>query len=657
MKKNMLFLSCFCILFWSCKKTDEMLFSDISLEAGIDFLPTRDVKGISWGGVGIIDYNNDGYEDIYIPGGSTNDRLYHNNGNSTFKNIIGETGIDKITQPHVTLGVIAGDIDNDGFKDLFITTAFPKDTSKSYFSPNLMMKNNGDGTFTDITQTSGLGLDSVFSGAASFGDINNDGLLDLYVSNLVSDRDIFRGQLWDASEPIWEMEPDRLYINIGDGKFVERSKEYGIVSPGAALACSFLDFNNDGNIDLLIANDDFGTPDSVFPNQLYVNQYPEPKFMDVSKETGVDEKNTSMGIAIGDYDNNGYLDFYVTYCGDNSLFKNSDNGLFKEESVISGTENGDVPINPKWNEITNVVYTYIPDPGFVGMDSSIFKYCKNRSDECMLHKFYIRTIDVEQQDEWHPWASIRINGDSVFLEVEKNRKVEVCFPINDGFEFKFGVEPFNHGQEEYRIVDDSVASTGWGANFQDFNNDRFLDLYVANGSETPSGAKYDNTNTLYYNSNNGRFTDTSKFSGTDCPWPSRGSVTFDFDNDGDQDIFILNLPYENDYETIHKPRCILYRNNLKLNGYNNWLKLKLIGLKSNRDAVGARAILYTGFESQIKNVVAGSSHMSMNSTNLHFGLGPYKTIDSLEIMWPGGCTQKVYNLSVNEYKEITEYCP
>jgi len=200
-KVRLLIGSFILILCFACQKKELPLFTDVSRAAGVDFLPSRLMKGISFGGIAVIDYNNDGFEDVYVPGGSSLDVLYKNNGDGTFTNVIQEAGISTIVDSIVTLGVISADINNDGFTDLFITTAFPYDTTQTFFSPNILLLNNGNGTFKDISFSSNISKDSAFSGAACFGDINNDGFIDLYVSNLVSDREIFKGQLWDASAP------------------------------------------------------------------------------------------------------------------------------------------------------------------------------------------------------------------------------------------------------------------------------------------------------------------------------------------------------------------------------------------------------------------------------------------------------------------------
>lgn len=631
-------------------------FTDISKNAGINFLPDRNFKGLSWGGIAVIDINNDGYDDLYLPGGSGDDALYKNNGDGTFTNIINTIGTKHITDKTVTLGAIAGDINNDGFSDLFITTFAPVDSSL-VFSPNLLFLNNGNETFTDITYSSGIGLDSIFSGAASFGDINNDGYIDLFVSNLVSDRNIFNNQIWDVADLIWEMSPDHLYLNNRDNTFTEISKTLNLIDPGAGLACGFFDSNNDANIDLYTANDDFGTPRDTFPNKLFINQFPINNYIDIAQKANVDEKNTSMGIAFGDYDENGYLDFYITYCGRKSLYKNNSNNTFENKAYVAGVEDDDVPIDDNMNGFTNVEYTYTPYPGFVGGDTSKFSYCKVGTNDCWTYNLYVNVVDVHPDSTYYPWTTFKYDKFNAFLEVRKDKIANFCFPLDKRFELKFNNIPFKHGEEKIEVSKGKVPSTGWGANFLDYDNDGLLDLYVSNGNETPEGALYDNTNSLYKNIGKGRFTNVSNNSGANCPWPSRGSVILDYDNDGDVDIFVQNLPYSEENTITKLPHSILYQNNLEKTGYNNWIEMNLEGVQSNKKGIGAFITCYIGYRKLIKQVDGGSSHMSISSNTVHFGLGPYKKIDSILIVWPGGANQKLYNISINQKIKIKQECP
>jgi hypothetical protein len=622
-------------------------FTDVSKQAGIDFLPVRNHIGISWGGIAVIDYNNDGYDDIYIPGGDTSDALYRNNGNGTFSNIIVESGIKKITDKFVTLTAIAGDIDNDGFTDLLVTTFSFRDSINT-FGTLILLKNNGNSTFTDISIPSNVGRDTFLSGACSFGDVNNDGYLDIYVGGLINNRHDYNTVQYKANIPYkWQMGPDKLYLNQKNATFKDVAKEIGIVDPGASLGAAFFDYNNDANIDLYTANDDFATPDSTFPNKLFENQFSKSNFIDVAGKVNVDERNTAMGIAVGDYDENGFLDLYVTYCGRNSLLNNDGKGNFKNMAFVAGVENDDVIVADSANSSKNVDYTYTPYPGFVGLDSSKIYYCKKGTNDCIHLNFYIKVLDVGTE-EFHAWPIFKLVGNNMYLEMEKNKISNFCFPLEDNYEIKFSVEPFSHGIEKVEYNNSKLPTTGWGANFLDYNNDGLLDLYVANGSEGYSGAMFDNTNSLYQNIGKGRFKDITQTSGANTPWSSRGSVTLDYDNDGDQDIFVMNMDYDSTINTTIKPYCILYRNNLLKDGYNNWLEIKLKGINANIDGVGAMLKAHIGFKTLIRQIDGGSSHMSSSTKIAHFGLGPYRKVDSLEVIWPGGVKQMVYNVAVNE---------
>lgn len=629
-------------------------FTDVSKQAGINHIPYRvqNVMKVGWGGICVIDYNNDGYDDLYLPGGDTSDALYSNNRDGTFTNVIAETGIKKITDKFVTLSAIAGDINNDGFTDLFITTFSPRDSLNSWGTP-ILLQNNGKGTFIDISVLSNIAKDTLLPGACAFGDINNDGYLDLYVGNLVSNRLDYNNTTFKGNVPYkWHMGTDKLYLNNKNGTFRDIAKEIGIVDSGANLGAAFWDFNNDGNMDLYTANDDFATPYNIFPNKLFKNLFPKLEFIDVASKANVDERNTAMGVTVGDYDENGFLDLYVTYCGKNSLLKNEGNGNFTNNAFVAGVENDDVQIDTM-NTNQNVDYTYTPFPGFVGIDTSQLDYCKKGSNECMHHNFYIKVLDVGDE-KFHAWPIFKIIDNNMYLEMEKNKISNFCFPLEDDFEIKFSVKPFSHGTEKVEYKNNRLPTTGWGANFLDYNNDGLLDLYVANGSEGYTGAMFDNTNSLYQNIGKGRFKDVSQTSGANTPWSSRGSVLLDYDNDGDQDIFVMNFPYDAKLKLEKYPYSILYRNNLEKNGYNNWLEVKLKGIASNSEGVGAMLKAHIGFRTIIRQIDGGSSHMSSSTKIAHFGLGPYRKVDSLEIIWPGGQKQMVYNISINQILTVIQ---
>ena len=540
-------------------------FSDVASAAGLNHL--FDVGDYHFGGgAAIIDFNNDGFEDIYVTGGANNDVLYQNNGDGTFTDVSVSANISS-SYGFLSQGAIAGDFDNDGFDDLFITCRGPVNDFSAY-GTNLLLKNNGNGTFSDVTVNSGVSNEVAFSTSAAFVDVNNDGFLDIYVANYWHEPfdDIVNEVGTLANFGSWEFtgRPNNLYVNNGDGTFTEAASQYGIDNNGVTWAVTFSDFDNDRDQDLMVLND-FGQ--EIVQSSTYQNEYPQESFTNITSTSGFNDLQgydlTAMGVAVGDYDLNGTLDYYVTNTGKNFLFKNNGSGYFSDVTDQAGVRN----------------------------------------------EFYDVPLDTV-----YPWATNPICG---------------C-----------------HW--------DSVV-VGWGTNFVDYDNDMDLDLFVSNGSMNPNvffGT--DMGNTFYENNGDGTFTDitvTSNLGATDI---CRGSVSADFDNDGDIDLLVVVQKYYDGFSPQPTPNIHLYQN--ELNNTNNWLKVKLRGTLSNSDGVGARIRAVVGSQSLVQEVDGGSSTHSSNSKIVHFGLSGSTDTDTLQVLWPSGCVDEFYNVSANQLLEITESC-
>ncbi len=303
----------------------QALFIDATQSTGIDHYQRSELH--IGGGVAIFDLDNDGWEDIYLTGGEDRDKLYRNNGDGTFT----EVGVDAgfgFTAAVTTFGVTTGDVDNDGFRDVLILTEMP--------NANMLFLNNGDGTFTRSVTAFDFftGQRSV---SASFGDVNGDGFLDIYITNYVDVANV----LFEGPTPVGFNHTcfsDQLLVNNGDGSFTDATAFYGIDQQGCGLATAFTDFDLDGHIDIMVVND-FGQ--WVIPNALYRNLLPDQFFEDMAPETGMDGGFYGMGVAIGDYDRDGDLDYYMTNIGANFLYRN-DGGLFTELAETAGVINDSV---------------------------------------------------------------------------------------------------------------------------------------------------------------------------------------------------------------------------------------------------------------------------------------------------------------------------
>ena len=518
-------------------------FTDVTEPAGIHF---RHVDGRSGrryfvenigSGCAFVDFDNDGAIDIYLvnaadlPGFQSKsppvNALYRNNGDGTFTDVTQRAGVG---HSGYGTGITAGDYNNDGFVDLYVTN----------FGANVLYQNNGDGTFTDVTQAAGVG-NARWSAGAAFADYNNDSFVDLYVANYCDwtfenhktcDRQGI--EVYCGPEDFNGL-PDALYRNNGDGTFTDVTRNAGVHNPtGKGLGVIWADYDNDNDLDIFVAND--GTENFLYQNN------GDGTFTDVAWMAGVeiDERGNpqgSMGVDFGDYNNDGTLDLVVT----------------------------------NFQRQRNMVY--------------------------------------------------RNDGDGFFSDVS----------------FRVGV---GH----------TLPDVSWGTGFVDFNNDGLRDLFVANGHIQDRIQQYDTSSTylqlneLLLNNGTGRFVKMEL--AVDSPLQvrrvSRGVAFGDYDNDGDIDILISNAD--------DTPE--LLRNDI--NGGNHWILVKTIGTRSNRDGIGARIAVWTGELTQIAEVRSGSSYISQNDMRVHFGLGAATKIDRLEIRWPSGIVDQLQDVPVNQVIYVNE---
>jgi hypothetical protein len=498
--------------------------------------------GVAW-----IDYNQDGWLDAFFvnsgltpffhPEKAPQPALYRNNGDGTFTDVTEQAGIR--TDGTFFFGVAVGDFDNDGFPDIYITG----------YRHSVLYHNNGNGTFTDVTAKAGVGDDGAWATAAGWFDYDRDGKLDLLVTNYVQfdeDHPVSCGE----NKPGYRAycHPDsfpgnspRLYHNNGDGTFTDVTKKAGLLnSDGKSLAVVLADLNNDGWPDIFIAND-------TQRNFLYLNNR-DGTFRDVSYTSGAGfsedgKPEAGMSADAADVRNMGLYDLYVSH-----------------------------------------------------LDFELNRYYKN-------------------------------NGDGTFVDAT----------ISSGL-----------AQTNYR-------NSSFGARFFDFDNDGWRDLVVTNGHILDNitlyhpSVTYAEERKLYRNLGNGKFADVTSSQDTAfrAPRVGRGLAVGDYDNDGWLDLLVSNNGED----------AQLFRNaggSQPAAQKNHWLGVRLIGTKSNRDGIGAALKLTAGDFVSYDQAKGGMSYCSAQDPRIHFGLGEHTKVDTLEITWPSGTHEVIKNVPADQYVTVEE---
>ena len=527
-------------------------FDEIAKPAGVNFVldnaasPSKNQPESVVGGVALLDYDGDGYLDIYFVNGAAipslqkdgsqfKNRLYHSNHDGTYTDVTEKAGVGG---DGFDIGVAVGDYDNDGKPDIY-TVGVTK---------NHLYHNNGDGTFTDVTDKAGVaggvydGTKKMWSVAAAWVDYNNDGLLDLFVSNYVK---------WDVNrDPLCMMAKVRSY-------------------------CS---------------------PDHYeeLPNTLYRNNG-DGTFTDVSQETGIAKySGRGMGVAIADYDGDGFIDIFVANDGSrNLLFHNLGGKRFEEVAVAAGV-------------------AYTQDGRVVSGMGAVF-------------------VDVNNDGRPDIWMTA--------LPMQ-------TFPLY----LNRGNGEFENVSERSGLAWQTLPMAGWSNAVVDLDNDGWKDLFAARSDvldtiEQFSARRFATPNVVLRSLGNGKFRDVSATAGAAFQLPAvhRGSATGDLDNDGRMDVVVA----------VANGQAKIFHNVTQTT--NHWILLQLRGTKSNRMGIGAQIQLTAedGVK-QYSEVSTSVGYASSSDCRVHFGLGASKMVKEIEIRWPSGTRQTLKNVQGDKIVSIDE---
>jgi hypothetical protein len=498
-------------------------------------------------------------------------------------------------------GVAMFDYNNDGRLDLFFVNgallqdpmpkgAVPDKTGQRYW--NRLYRNNGDGAFTDVTEMAGLQGRGYGMGVAT-GDFDNDGNVDLLVTNL-------GGNI--------------LYHNNGDGTFTDVTAKAGVAGSGWCTGATFTDYDRDGYLDLIVTRYvdwDFGM--NVYcgehrrgyraychPDQFKAISYlvfhnnGDGTFTDLSKSSGIaTSPGKALGIAVNDFDRDGWPDIFVANDSvPEQLFHNNRDGTFTEMGLLAGAAYGE-------NGAT-----------FAGMGADFADY---------------------NNDGWP----------DIFVNALANQEYSL-FQNNKG--------AFEDVTNRSGIGAISMLHSGWGAKMMDYDNDGWLDLFVAQGHVmdniqlTEPTLRYREP-LLIMRNRHGIFEDVSRLSGPafEVPLAARGAAFGDLDNDGFIDVAI----------NCNDGHAVILHNEGG-NG-NHWLSLKLVGKKSNRDGIGATiALVPEGGGEQYAFVSTCGSYLSASDQRAHFGLGSSRKASSIEIKWPSGIVQRLESVAADQILVVHE---
>jgi hypothetical protein len=483
-----------------------------------------------------------------------------------FEDVGAEIGLDKTSGGR---GTAVFDMDGDGYLDIVVSSAHAGCS---------VYRNNGDGTYSDVSVGSGLDA-CVNTFAVVVGDYNNDGLDDLYITQ----QGFYPGE-------------SRLYRNNGDGTFTDVTRESGAGCWGPSFAAQWVDYDCDGNLDLFVCSNLGGVFDRSLPNRLFHNNG-DGTFTDVSRQSGLATSTPTIGGCWGDYDNDGYPDLFVSSgLGHSKLFRNNRDGTFTDVSREAGLDHVVIGTVAFWCDYDN--------DGWLDLVQCTW----SPEDDVLDTLFHGRGPDAGR-----PMRVFHNNGDGTFTLKTFELGLTGCFGT-------------------------------MSANLGDFNNDGYVDFLLGNGD--PHMNRTEPPTALEFDAVSGKYRNITFAAGLPFVGKGHGANLADLAGDGRLSLIMASGgAYPGDLMTmsVFRPTSLP----------GNYLNVRLVGVNSNRNAIGARLRLDAGGRSR-HSLVSGGSGFGCLPYEQHFGLGTCVAVDALEIWWPGGARQHLEHLPVNTTIRIIE---
>jgi len=617
-------------------------FTRVDAQSGIDVVNAT--FGPTWG-----DFNADGYDDVFVGNHLIPPpNLFRGGASGFFVDIYESSGMDYYADRH---GAAWGDMDNDGLRELYVTVGAEEGQGVGH---NELYLNLDGHNFENISVDAGASDSTGRGRCVCWVDVDNDGWLDLFVGNMAT--------------------PNKLYMNNGDGTFTDNQGSPGILADGLWYP-AFTDIDNDRDMDLLMVGDWTGEM-GLFRNE------GEGVFVDITEQSNLQTENMwcAQGICWLDYDNDGDQDFYISRGGTtgirDALQVRTDEVLFY--SCMSGDPDDENGLDGLAISATDgamefdlrIDFSWAPSLTFLGSDgqhpdnmpfTAVDGQYLGRPDFTAGEDLGVYIWQEHRQGSWYVQCSTDFSGfhkmggivrsrfgtisdvDATGIEVP-----EITVSVSDRLYRNRGDGTFEDVSYQAGIGDQQSGHTCFAV---DFDNDGWEDIYVLNERNMEGYLTSNQPNFLYLNNGDGTFREAAQEAGVACEvdGTGAGAAWSDYDNDGFPDLYVTN---GFGYFPFREGPQVLYHNE---GNSNHWVKIRLVGqAQSNRDGIGTRVRAVAGGMAQVRVQTGGVADISQNTMDVHFGLGTAAVIDTLELYWPGGQTDRYINMAADEIYTLYE---